>query len=439
VSAEIRAARAALADSVPVARRPARAALALLLAALAAAGRADGGTPLELGAALALARQNNPGLDAARRRVAEARGDLTQASVLLVENPELDVGVGPRLLDNPGTGRTLALDLGISQRLEVAGQRGHRVDRASSELAATEADSDAAARALDLAVATAFFRTLAATERVQIADQHEALARDLLAISGARFERGATSPLEVNGARIRVAEATRHALRARGELGAARIRLAALLGVADGPLPALAGRLPGRTTTTPAELTEAALERRPEVVAAVRRTEAARAASGLASASAWPDLRVGARYATEEASASILATLAVPLPFFQRHQGERERAQASVSRLEAEERATRLEVTAQVREAWAELDRAARTLALYDDAVRSSLEENLVLLRRTLDAGKIGPAEAIVLQRELLEARVGYLDARAELALADARARTAAGFPLTPPVTGGER
>lgn len=438
MSVEIRAAHAALAVTAFAAGRGACVVLALLFACVATKVRADGQLSLDLPSALALARQNNPGLDAARRKVAEARGDVTQASVLLIENPELEVGVGPRFLDNPGTGKTLALDVGISQKLEIAGQRGHRIDRTSNELAATEADAEVAARTLDLAVATVFFQALAATERSRIADEHETLARELFQISKARFDRGATSPLEANGSRVRLAEATRQVMKARAEAAAARIRLATLLGLPDGT-PTVAGELPRRPTARPAELATAALERRPEIAAAARRTQAARAASGLANASAWPDLRIGARYANDETASSVLGTVSVPLPFFQRQQGERERAQAAVERLEAEERAIRAEVTAQVREVAVDLERASQTLRLYDDAVLASLEESVVLLKRMLDAGKVAPAEVIILQRELLEGHVGYLEARADLAIADARARTAAGLPLIPSTSGGER
>jgi len=59
--------------------------------------------------------------------------------------------------------------------------------------------------------------------------------------------------------------------------------------------------------------------------------------------------------------------------------------------------------------------------------------------QQVLAAGKVAPAEVIVLQRELLEGRVGYLDARADLAIADARARTVAGLTLTGSPAGGGR
>jgi Arc/MetJ family transcription regulator len=108
-----------------------------------------------------------------------------------------------------------------------------------------------------------------------------------------------------------------------------------------------------------------------------------------------------------------------------------------VTRLAAEEQAVRAQVAAEIHEAMIDRDRAVRALRIYDRDVLRALEENLGLLRRMLAAGKASPAEVIVLQRELLEGRLGYLEARLDLATADARARTAVGLPLLDDATGG--
>lgn len=393
---------------------------------------------LDLPAALALAREHSPALDAARRRVAEARGELTGATVLFTENPEVDGGAGPRFLDPGVTGRGLAFEAGISQRLEIGGQRGHRIGRARAEVESAEAESEGAARALDLAVATSFWQALAARERARIGAEHEALTRDLLAISQARFDRGAASPVEVNGARIRVAEATRQRARAEAEAKAAAARLAPLLGLDPAIPPALVGDLPKPSPSLP-PVSPGAIASRPEVVAAEGRTRGARAAAELAESAAWPDVRVGVRYATEEASRALLGQVSFGLPIFQRNQGERQRTSAAAIRAEAEERAVRGQVASEVEEARIEAERARSVLALYDADVLGALEENLMLLRRMLDAGKVAPAEVILLQRELLEGRLGHLDARLDSAVAEARVRAAAGIPITQDMDGGGR
>lgn len=433
-----RAALAAPVASVPAPGRRQIAATLFLAAALTpVVTPAASQGALDLRAALALTRAQNPALRASRARVAEARGELTGASVLLGENPEVELGAGPRWLDAPGSNRQVAREAGISQRVEVAGQRRHRMDRASAEVGAAEAEVSAIERALDLAVATAYFQALGAQERVRIAEEHERLARELLEIARARDEKGAASPVELNAARVRAAEANRHLLRVRADEEGSRIRLAPLLGLAPAAPLALAGGFPEPGALPPA--TEAGVDRRPEVAAAARRLEAARAAAGLASAAAWPDVRLGARYTSEEASRTLLGTLSVPIPLFQRNQGERERSRAGVTRFAAEEQAMRAQVAAELREALIERDRALQALQLYNRDVLKALEENLGLLRRMLAAGKVSPAEAIVLQRELLEGRLGFVEARVDLAIADARARTAAGLPILDDATGGGR
>lgn len=399
---------------------------------------ADEPLKLDLRAAITLARKGNPGADAARRRIDEARGGLSGARVLLLENPELEFGVGPRFRPSPETGSSLDVDASLSQRLEVAGQRSHRIARARAEVSAAEGDAEAVLRALDLAVAGAFVQVLAGNQRVAIADENLGLAQELAQIATRRFEMGAATPLDVNGARIRVAEANRTLQRVRAEWDAALARLGPLVGASAGTALQVEGDLPLPGEPVPFDL-DVALRNRPEARAAQRRLEAAEAAARLASAQAVPDIRIGARYALEEGSRVVLGTVAIPLPLFQRNQGERERSRAAVARAQAEERATRADVLGDVRQAALELERARRTLTVYDEGVLRSQSDNVVLLGRMFEAGKVSPAEVILLQRELLEGRLGYVDARAELATADARLRTALGLSILDDANGGSR
>lgn len=393
---------------------------------------------LDLRAAITLARKANPGVDAARRRADEARGGLSGARVLLLENPELEFGAGPRFRPSPATGDSLDVDASLSQRLEVAGQRSHRVARARAEVSAAEKDADAVLRALDVAVASAVIQAVAGNHRLAIAEENLKLSQELGEIATRRFEMGAATPLDVNGARIRVAEANRTVQRVRAEHDAALGRLVPLVGATAGTTLEIEGDLPHPGEPVRFDL-DLALRNRPEVLAARTRVEAAEAAARLASAQAVPDIRIGARYVLEEGSSVVLGTIAIPLPLFQRNQGERERSRAAVARAQAEERATRAEVIADVRQAALELERARRTLALYDESVLRSQAENVVLLRRMFEAGKVSPAEVILLQREVLDGRLGYVDARAELATSDARLRTALGLPILDEVNGASR
>lgn len=433
-----RAAAAARAGRPPGARQVGLALCALTLSVSEMpTARAEDPPPLDLPTALALAHANSPTLAAARQRVAEARGELTSATLLLPENPEVEVGAGPRWLDAGVAGRRVSVEAGISQRLEIGGQRAARIGGARASVSSAEAEVEAAVRSVDLAVATAFWEAMAAEERSRIAAEHEALARELLDIAVARYERGATTPLDVNAARIRLAEAIRQRGRAVFEEKAAGVRLAPLLGLDPAAPPRVVGALPEPSPSSPAAGDDA-LATSPDAVAAHQRTRSARAAADLASAMAWPDVRIGARYATEEASQAVMGSVAFGLPL-RRAQGERQRASAGVGRAEADERAVRARVAAELHQARLDAERARGALELYDAAVLNALGENVVLLRRMAAAGKAPPAEVVVLQRELLEGRLGYLDARLQVAVAEARLRAAAGLPVAPNAAGGAR
>lgn len=311
------------------------------------------------------------------------------------------------------------------------------MDRASAEIAAATAEAVRAARDLDLTVATSFYQALASRERVRIAEDHERLARELLQIAQARADLGAASPVDLNTARLRLAEATRRLLRARTDEKTSRLRLAPLLGLDPASPPEVTGTL--SQVSRAVMPTVAAVDAHPEVVAAGNRAEAARATADLAGAAAWPDIRLGARYFTEEASRTLLGTISIPIPIFQRNQGERERSTAAVARAAAEERAARSRAGAEVQEAAIASTEAKHVLDLYDQDVLKALEENVGLLLRMMDAGKVSATDVILIERELLDGRLGYVEARVEFAVAIARVRTAAGLPILDGAAGGGR
>ena len=392
--------------------------------------------PLTLDAAIAAAHAHNPTLEAARRAIDEARAGVTGASVALTDNPELALGIGPRL---GAAGPRLALDVGLEQRFERGGQRGHRIRHAEAGVGVATAEADDLRRRVDAAVAAAFFEQLAAAGRVALFEQDEALARALRDVAQRRLDVGEGAALALGTGRIRLAEAQRRTLIARAERDTAAVRLATLVGLpADAP-PTLTGTLPAGDDADGAGLVDRALAERPDVVARARLDEAAGAAIALADAEASPDVTIGAGYAVDDGDHIVTASVRVPLPLFDTNDGERERARAERARLAAERDGQRLAIAAEVREALLAYEQARAALALYDDAVLGAQEEASTLLRRAVEAGEVGLADVIVVQREVLEGRAGYLDARLALALARARLLAAADLPQTGPLRGDAR
>jgi cobalt-zinc-cadmium efflux system outer membrane protein len=377
---------------------------------------------LDLREAILLARSNNKLLQSARIRIEEAQGDLTTASILLIENPELGLAAGPRSSSAEDIGDTTDLGAAVEQRFEIGGQRRHRIRRAEASLAATEASAEDAQRVLELAVAKAFWEALTADQRVKLLQESLGLARSLYDTARLRLERGEATPLEQNTARIRLAEVERRMALATAQRRSVVLRLSELLGLPPAEPLVLKGQFPEAETLGNEEsLVARALESRFDLVARDLQVVAAEETARLAEAEAWPDLSLGIAYEEEEDDKIILLGLSVPLPFFDRNQGERQRTEATARRLQFERAATELAVESEVRRAYSDYEQARQAMHLYSTEVLNAQEESLGLLQRAFEAGQIGYPELIVVQREVLIGREGYLGAQLDFALAHAR------------------
>lgn len=382
--------------------------------------------------ALALARNNNRLLRVARARIGEAKGDLTQASVLLVSNPVVGVGVGPRFMTASRGRVTADIDGFVEQALELGGQRRHRRARATAKLHATRASISDTRRVIDLAVALLFYRALAARQRAVLHRENVSLAEALLKTSRERIALGAGNQLDLYASRLVVAEAKRKALAASTAHRTLLIRIGTVCGLPAGTRLRLRGSLPSpQAMSSSAAMTRRALRLRPELRALNHRIAAVRAAVRLARASAWPDLTLGVSYAREEGSNAVLFTLRVSLPFFNRNQGHRERAIARLRRVRAERSSARLSVSADVRVAWVAHRQAIRALNLYTVDVLTAQKSSVQLLRRSFQEGKVGYVKVLIMQRQLITGREGYLKARLAFAQSLARLRAAACLPQT--------
>jgi cobalt-zinc-cadmium efflux system outer membrane protein len=209
---------------------------------------------------------------------------------------------------------------------------------------------------------------------------------------------------------------------ARTMLRTSSILVTELLGLEfEEPL-TLRGELPiGTAAPSEISLVAHALRRRPDLSSVGHEVSVARSDVELAEAEAWPDVLAGFRYERDEGDDKYMAEVAIPLPIFNRNQGEVIRARGTLARLRAEEEALRLAVESDVRRAVVTYEQARQGTALYGAEVLDAQEESLDLLMRAFQAGEISYSEVVVVQRALIEGREGYLDTRLDFARARAQ------------------
>jgi cobalt-zinc-cadmium efflux system outer membrane protein len=386
---------------------------------------------VSLADALAHAERSSPLLAPAQARLGLGNAAREGAEPLLRDNPNVELGLGPR--SGPGGQSSIDTHVRVQQRIEVAGQRGARLD-AAGRLGALEEERLASARfALRTVVRAAFYEALLARERAVSAREAEAIQARILDIARARLRAGDIGPLGVRLAEGDLAQVAQAQIEAEARETGTRLRLAAVAGLPTDPLPDLAGDLPEPSAPLPADaLLERARAAQPTRRVALAELAERESRMALASREARPTPTVGFEYAREDSSQNIwLATIGIPLPLFQRNQGGRALARAESDIARAELDALDRALPARIRSLAATADAAARRVALYRRDVLPRLRENLELLGRAFELGEIDALEVSGARARLLDVGRAALDAYGEYlrAMADLAAETGVEWP----------
>lgn len=386
----------------------------LALALLCCAGVGHAQQRLTADEAVALAWSQAHVQDEFAASIAAARGDVLSARTWA--NPTLSVE-REELRDRasqPGSETSVLL----TQPFELGGRRGARIRAAQAGVAAAQADDAYERVRLRGDVLRDYYAAVATERRMQAQDKIAGGLASLANIAGKRQREGDLSGYESR--RIAQASAQAHARRtqAAAEGLAARTRLAGWIGDA-----AMTAELDA-AITLPA-IADGADTRSAELDALdARRAQAQAEATAARRLSLPVTLGVGTKRIREGGASddALLLEVGVPLPLFDRNQGERARADAELQRANAQyQRAlvrTRARRAAALQEA-RQLVESARAMqadlvpeaARLTAIARSSFAEGELDLVGLLDAFE---AEAAVVEQSL-EQQGRALDALLEL------------------------
>ena len=367
---------------------------------------------LTLEAALREAFARSPTLAAAAAEVEETRGRLLAARTF-PHNPELDLDVA----DRKGLGASSTdRGFGLTQQLEIGGQRNKRVNVAELELSSVEARFQRERRLVTASVSLSFAEAVATEELAALAETEAELARELLTVTRRRFEAGAATQVDFNLAMVSTARSERRAGVARAATDEARSLLAEAVGLdpAAPPNPMGPLGLPAGEPAPLAELVQGAIAHRTDLQALVEARLAAEGRLGLTKAQRIPDLTVGGFYGEEEADRILGVGVAIALPLFNRNRGEIAEASAAIERAAADVAGQDLAVRREVFSALVRYKAARSSAEQLGEQVVENLAESLGLLERSFTAGKIGLSDLLVFRRELIEARREHIEATAE-------------------------
>lgn len=379
----------------------------------------------ELDTLMQQALAGNNDLLAQIQRVEQARAALRVAGASLLPSATGSAGA-TRTRTDPAEGRTafsttLQAGASLSYELDLFGASRAGADAARASLESSRFTRDALALVVMSDVASGYFMLLDLRERLSIADDNLANAREILRIVAARVRAGSDSELDMlrQKSAVETARAARESLTL--QIESAENALAVLTGRAPGTMAAIEGRsldglsIPAIAPGQPSSL----LERRPDLRAAEADLAAANADIGAARAAFFPSISIGlsdsVSMAGFGAGAGSVLSLASSLsaPIFQggRLQGGLERANARQRELAETYRKAVLTAFQDTADALA----AVRVAQAREDALRTAMEQSRRawdLSKKRYDAGAIDFQTLLDTQSERLSAEDSHAQAR---------------------------
>ena len=388
------------------------AALTLVLLGLSTGAQAS---VLTLDAALRTARDNNPELAAARWGIDIAQGERNQAGLL--PNPELSW----ELEDTRRGSQTTTVSL--SQRLELGGKRGARVAVSERDQALAALELERQGNALRAEVSSAFDAAVQAQERLQLAEQSLRLTERGLQVVQGRVRAGSASPIEATRAQVQVSEMRLEQGRAEQAVTVAYQQLASVTGAPQAGFERVAASAPGELAPPEGSTLLARLEQTAELRLARLQIEQREAALGLARSQRIPDLTVslGSQYSETDRERINVVGVSMPLPLFDRNQGNVLSAARRTDQARDLRNGTELRVRSEVVQALAQWQVAAREVQAFDRSILPAAQQAVDAATRGFERGKFSFLEVLDAQRTLVAARTQYLAAQAQGS--DARVR----------------
>ncbi|MDH0300778.1 MULTISPECIES: TolC family protein [unclassified Pseudomonas] len=386
--------------------------IALLCLLLAGPAGAQG---LSLDQALAAAFAQNPEFAAVGREIGIAEGERRQAG--LIPNPELSWEVEDTRRDTSTTTVTL------SQALELGGKRGARIEVAEAGQAVARLELERQRNGLRADVIQAFHAALRAQTALELAQQSQALTERGLRVVDGRVRAGQSSPVEATRAQVQLAQAQAAVRRARTERSVAWQALARLTGSAETGFDRLDAATLSPGPAPRAEQLLAKVEQTAEWRLAAAQIERGDASLGSEKAQRIPNLTVslGSQYSREERERVNVVGLSMPLPLFDRNQGNVLAAARRADQARDLRNAVELRLRSDTRSALDQWATAMGEVQAYDRTILPSAQQAVDTATRGFEMGKFAFLDVLDAQRTLIEARGLYLEALAQAT--DARAQ----------------
>lgn len=370
-------------------------------------------------------RQHNPGLKAARFRIDEARGRVMQAGRL--SNPEagFELKHDPRF-EEGNVGVSLDQKFPLTARLRLEKALSEKAV-AAAELEVRDAERERIADAQTLAV-----KLLSLDQQRALRQKQSALAGELADFISKRADKGEMSALDASQAQLDTQRIMQQARQLETERIAVIGQLKPLLGLSATDSLSITGTLPAPARTS----SSSGIERRPDYQLSKLREESALTEIELAKAHKWEDMTAGLFLEgerMEDAPDGLTRTgffglrFSLPLPLWNKNQGEVQEKSAGAQRAVMETRALASEIENEAAAARSEMEAHAKLAAETKDKLLPLVVQQTERLQKAYEQGQADLLTVLRVREQNLSLEASILDSLRDYHLARIRYESATG------------
>ena len=389
---------------------------------------------LTLRQALALALARNPALAAFSWdvRIGEAR--ILQAG--LRPNPEAGVEVEDVLGSGDFQGvREAQTTLALSQLIELGGKRAARVNAAKFSRDLASWDYETRRIEVFTQTAEAFVEVLNLQQRLALTEETVGLAEKAVEAVNKRVEAARTFAVEGTKAQVALASVQIERDQTQRALDAARQRLASNWGNSQPRFERVEGNLESTKSVPDLERLLERLRQNPDIARWATEISQREANVKLEKSRRVPDVTVGGGYRrlSGPEDNAFVAGVSIPLPFFNKNQGNIKEAEYQLAKAADEQRATELRVKTSLGQAWQRLAAAAAEVTALKGKVLPGAQQAFDTVSQYYTEGRLGYLEVLDAQRTLFASRSQYFRALTDYHQAVIAIERLIGEPLVSP------
>ncbi len=371
-------------------------------------------------------RQQNPDLAAARLTIDEVIGRMRNAGRL--QNPELQVG--PRY---NASSNERGLEVGLNQKFPITNRLKLEKDLGVTEVESARLEIREVENQLIGEARAAMIRVLASRQRKDLLEQQSKLSTELADFISDAAKRGEASTLDAGQARLESSRLITESRRIAAEQLQALGELKPLLGMTPAETLHVSGILPGLSLPDGANTNN-----RPALEVARLAVIAAEQNAAIERTKRYGDLTAGVVAAAEreidepngaENEGIVGIQFSIPLPFWNKNEGNIEAAEARAERRRKEVLALNNNILLEAQATRAEMIEWAKLAAEIDESLLPQAGEQSGLAEESWRAGQADLTAVFRSREQSLALAATRLDALQNFHLARVRYETALGNP----------